>query len=673
MTDSYSPSDTRLASRRAINLQPKHPVVVTLVLALLALTLGTLPSSNTSAAETSSCVTFSIDGNFGGKKTYSIDLCSATQTSPLGTYWPQPMPFQRPHDTCEQAIASVQNSNTDAVIGLREVPDSRVIAGNTIRFRFELEGEAVIFIRSVTWNAITSTQQSQRDTWEQIIIGHEINHANLSANVFAQVVRDILGPDLTYEVRGRNIAVAEQQAKAYISAVSFFAQGIYRQINIDYDAQSRNGLNDPATTGDPTTDIQEYVQCGSLALESLGGESLKTLQAQSSTFGFLASGEDGYEPMQPITWEFSGAANGLSPDNSTSLTSRLAGYPRESGAFGVTIKATDADGATGELVVGLTVDPVTIEPRLPVGVVDEAYDGDFSLTGPDGPVSLGEIWSFSSEPTASGPPPPWLSLDANSGSVSGTPDEEETYDFTVEATIQTDADPIVISANVSIDVRDRDIRLIRQTHVVSALAVARGALGNVIDGHSTVVESFDADETLQSTRTINANGSLTVQNIDARGITPTVEGQSASASSGATSSSANSALNFSGSETGSVMTLTGTGYTATATGQAEEGFAANSDAGASSVVFFTVTRPATISVSWSCDMAFSMEDATTLENVIPPDAECGAVHILTNMTGEFSFHASVGAGGNVIDGDSFGDGRSGGFNIEVDASGGPVS
>jgi hypothetical protein len=68
---------------------------------------------------------------------------------------------------------------------------------------------------------------------------------------------------------------------------------------------------------------------------------------------------------------------------------------------------------------------------LPDGTHGVAYTTTFTATG--GPVSPPFVWSLASGPVVSGGLPPGLTL-STGGTISGTPTQSGTFDFTVELT-----------------------------------------------------------------------------------------------------------------------------------------------------------------------------------------------------------------------------------------------
>jgi methionine-rich copper-binding protein CopC len=126
-----------------------------------------------------------------------------------------------------------------------------------------------------------------------------------------------------------------------------------------------------------------------------------------------------------VTWSLTGTLPaGLSFNTSTG---ELSGTPTEDGTFQVTVRATDAAGCFGEVVVTITINcpTITIGPlSLPNGTTGTAYSQQLTQSGGTLPIA----WDV-----AAGTLPTGLSLNA-SGLISGTPTAANTFNFTARAT-----------------------------------------------------------------------------------------------------------------------------------------------------------------------------------------------------------------------------------------------
>jgi uncharacterized protein YhjY with autotransporter beta-barrel domain len=112
-------------------------------------------------------------------------------------------------------------------------------------------------------------------------------------------------------------------------------------------------------------------------------------------------------------------------------TGAIAGTPSAPGTFGFTIQATDTNANTGSrgYTVQIVLAPLTVSPAtLPAGTQNVAYSQTIGASGGTAPYTFA---------ITSGALPPGLSLDPNSGVLSGTPTLGGAYTFTVQATDST--------------------------------------------------------------------------------------------------------------------------------------------------------------------------------------------------------------------------------------------
>ncbi len=119
-------------------------------------------------------------------------------------------------------------------------------------------------------------------------------------------------------------------------------------------------------------------------------------------------------------------SNGSLPSGLTlAATGELTGTPTATGTATFTVRATDANGCTGQRIYNLAVQGVcptlTITPAsLPAGTVGTAYSQTFTATGGTGPYVF----------NGSGTIPPGLTP-TQSGTLSGVPTAAGTYNFKV--------------------------------------------------------------------------------------------------------------------------------------------------------------------------------------------------------------------------------------------------
>lgn len=142
-------------------------------------------------------------------------------------------------------------------------------------------------------------------------------------------------------------------------------------------------------------------------------------------------------------YNFALTAGTLPSGLSLSPSGELSGAPSQSGSFGVTISATDANGQSGaraySLIVGnaaLSLSPST----LPPGSGGTAYNQTFVATGGVAPYSFA---------ISAGSLPPGISL-AAAGQLSGVPSAAGTFSFDVTATDSTGGIASTVSASYNL-------------------------------------------------------------------------------------------------------------------------------------------------------------------------------------------------------------------------------
>ena len=106
-----------------------------------------------------------------------------------------------------------------------------------------------------------------------------------------------------------------------------------------------------------------------------------------------------------------------------SPTGQIFGSPREPGVVNLTIAITDANGATKQVTVSVTVVPkLHIEStRLARGIVGKRYRANVSVAGGQDPV-----WAL-----LSGKLPAGLKLNSTTGAITGLPKRAGSFHFTV--------------------------------------------------------------------------------------------------------------------------------------------------------------------------------------------------------------------------------------------------
>jgi serine protease len=144
----------------------------------------------------------------------------------------------------------------------------------------------------------------------------------------------------------------------------------------------------------------------------------------------------------PFAWNLAGGAlpPGLTLNASTGV---ISGTPNAPGTYDFTAHVTDAasPARTDTQVLSIVVAPEPLEittTSLPDGTVGQSYNRTLAATGGTPPYD----WSWS------GDTPPGLSLNATTGTISGTPTTSGTYSFTAQATdagVQSDSQPLTIT------------------------------------------------------------------------------------------------------------------------------------------------------------------------------------------------------------------------------------
>jgi len=141
----------------------------------------------------------------------------------------------------------------------------------------------------------------------------------------------------------------------------------------------------------------------------------------------------------PLAWAVQSGSlpPGLSLDSTAGV---ISGVPSSSGTSSFTIQATDSTGKSVSQNLSITINSTLLvtTSSLPLATIGSAYSQTLAATGGRVPYT----WSITS-----GALPAGLSLNANSGVISGTPTAAGKYDFIVTV---SDADAITATSTLSI-------------------------------------------------------------------------------------------------------------------------------------------------------------------------------------------------------------------------------
>ena len=146
----------------------------------------------------------------------------------------------------------------------------------------------------------------------------------------------------------------------------------------------------------------------------------------SYSFPLQASGGSG-----ALTWSLVAGSlpQNFSLNMTTGLISGTTSAASTAGTSNFTVRVTDTSGQVDEQPLSITIvfpsAPTITTPSLPDGTVTIAYNKQVLATGGTGALA----WTVSV-----GSLPPLLSLNPTTGVISGTPNTEGTFNFTVKAT-----------------------------------------------------------------------------------------------------------------------------------------------------------------------------------------------------------------------------------------------
>lgn len=186
-----------------------------------------------------------------------------------------------------------------------------------------------------------------------------------------------------------------------------------------------------ATATDPNNNTSEFSQCASITgtcpTITVSPTSLPNA-AVGSSYNQTVSATGGASP-----YSFA-VTSGSLPTGLTlnASTGEISGTPTAAGTFNFTVTATDDNDCAGSQAYSITVDCPTItfnQSSLSNGTVGSSYSQTVSASGGTMPYSYA---------VTSGSLPSGLSLNPNTGEITGTPTSSGTFNFTVTATDDND-------------------------------------------------------------------------------------------------------------------------------------------------------------------------------------------------------------------------------------------
>ncbi|MEQ8978892.1 MAG: Ig domain-containing protein, partial [Deltaproteobacteria bacterium] len=165
--------------------------------------------------------------------------------------------------------------------------------------------------------------------------------------------------------------------------------------------------------------------------------------------------------VTPLTWATTAGAlpQGLTLDGE----GLVSGMPTEAGTFTVTIEVTDADGTTDDRELTFEIEdasPMITSMLLPPARAGGPYNAQIEVTGGTSPYTFTLV---------AGTLPNGLSMDG-AGAITGLPDDDGSFTFTVEV---TDANDLTDSLQLMI--------LAVQEFTITTSALPLGLLGDAYD------------------------------------------------------------------------------------------------------------------------------------------------------------------------------------------------
>ncbi|MCL2748263.1 MAG: putative Ig domain-containing protein, partial [Oscillospiraceae bacterium] len=152
------------------------------------------------------------------------------------------------------------------------------------------------------------------------------------------------------------------------------------------------------------------------------GSTLSAIRGTAFSVALAANGN------QPISWALEGGSS--LPNGITLVDNALSGTPTTAGVYTFVITATNANGVDSRTYIMTIADPPVITTAsLEDGATGVAYSQALSATG-DAPISWTVVTPLIAGETGL---PPGLSLNANTGIISGTPGASGIFSFRIRA------------------------------------------------------------------------------------------------------------------------------------------------------------------------------------------------------------------------------------------------
>ncbi len=205
----------------------------------------------------------------------------------------------------------------------------------------------------------------------------------------------------------------------------------------------------------------------------------------------------------PITWSIESGSlpAGLSLEASTGI---ISGIPTTVGTASFTVKATNASGSDTKAlsidIVSQPVAPAITTSSLPGGTVGTAYSQTLAATG-DTPIT----WSIES-----GSLPEGLSLESETGVISGIPTTVGTASFTVKATNAAGSDTKALSIDIAA-VGDNDV--VPDINLRAAINEQLEVSNSDAPISKTQMESLQGDLSIVNKSVINLAGLQYAKNV----------------------------------------------------------------------------------------------------------------------------------------------------------------